>query len=157
MKGKIQASVLEEIVSKEIQIYTERFLEKEQTRMIEHRVRESICESLLERKKKLEAEQQKNQISKMQCYERHKQGIMEKEEYLSKRESLTQRAKNIEQEISVIENKIRENTASRHYLNVDKLREAVAKGELVLDWINEVIDRIYVYDKDKVEIVWKFE
>ena len=157
MKGKIQASVLEEIVSKEIQIYTERFLEKEQTRMIEHRVKESICESLLERKKKLEAEQQKNQISKMQCYERHKQGIMEKEEYLSKRESLTQRAKNIEQEISVIENKIRENTASRHYLNVDKLREAVAKGELVLDWINEVIDRIYVYDKDKVEIVWKFE
>ena len=70
---------------------------------------------------------------------------------------MTQRAKNIEQEISVIENKIQENTASRHYLNVNKLREAVAKGELVLDWINEVIDRIYVYDKDKVEIVWKFE
>ncbi len=33
----------------------------------------------------------------------------------------------------------------------------VAKGELVLGWINEVIDRIYVYDKDKVEIIWKFE
>jgi len=157
MKGKIQASVLEEIVSKEIQLYTESFLEKEQTRMIEHRVRESICESLLERKKKLEAEQQRNQISKMQCYERHKQGIVEKEEYLSKRESLTQRAKNIEQEISIIENKIQENTVSRHHLNVDKLREAVSEGELVLDWINEVIEKIYVYDKDKVEIVWKFE
>ncbi|MDO4721147.1 MAG: recombinase family protein [Peptostreptococcaceae bacterium] len=157
MKGKIQASVLEEIVSKEIQLYTERFLEKEQTRMIEHKVRESICESLLERKKKLEAEQQKNQISKMQCYERHKQGIMEKDEYFAKRESLTQRAKNIEQEIAIIEDKIQENTASRHNLNVDKLREAVAEGELVLDWINEVIDRIYIYDKDKVEIVWKFE
>lgn len=35
MKGKIQASVLEEIVSKEIQLYTEHFLEEEQTRMIE--------------------------------------------------------------------------------------------------------------------------
>ena len=157
MKGKIQALVLEEIVSKEIQLYTESFLEKEQTRMIEHRVRESICESLLERKKKLEVEQQRNQISKMQCYERHKQGIVEKEEYLSKRESLTQRAKNIEQEISIIENKIQENTVSRHHLNVDKLREAVSEGELVLDWINEVIEKIYVYDKDKVEIVWKFE
>jgi len=157
MKGKIQASVLEEIVSKEIQLYTESFLEKEQTRMLEQKVRESICESLLERKKKLEAEQQKNQISKMQCYERHKQGIVEKEEYLSKRESLTQRAKNIEQEILIIEDKIQENTVSRHHLNVDKLREAVAEGELVLDWINEVIDRIYIYEKDKVEIVWKFE
>ena len=93
----------------------------------------------------------------MQCYERHKQGVMKKEEYLSKRESLTQRAKNIEQEMLIIEDKIQENTASRHHLNVDKLREAVAEGELVLDWINEVIDKIYVYDKDKVEIVWKFE
>ena len=157
MKGKIQALVLEEIVSKEIQLYTERFLEKEQTRMIEHRVRESICENLLERKKKLEAEQQKNQISKIQCYERHKQGIIEKDEYLSKRESLIQRARDIKQEISVIEDKIQENTASRHHLNVDKLKETVAGGELVLDWINEVIDKIYVYDKDKVEIVWKFK
>ena len=157
MKGKIQASVLEEIVSKEIQLYTEHFLEEEQTRRIEYRVRESICESLLERKKRLEAEQQKNQISKMQCYERHKQGIIEKDEYFAKRETLTQRAKNIEQEILIIEDKIQENTVSRHHLNVDKLREAVAEGELVLDWINEVIDRIYIYEKDKVEIVWKFE
>lgn len=157
MKGKIQALVLEEIVAKEIQLYTEHFLEEEQTRRIEYRVKESICESLLERKKKLEAEQQKNQISKMQCYERHKQGIIKKDEYFAKRESLTKRAKNIEQEIAIIEDKIQENTASRHHLNVDKLREAVAKGELVLDWINEVIDKIYVYDKDKVEIVWKFE
>ena len=157
MKGKIQALILEEIVSKEIHLYTESFLEKEQTRMVEQRVRESICESLLERKKKLKAEQKKNKISKMQCYERHKQGIIEKEEYLSKREFLTQRVKNIEQEILIIEDKIQENTALGHHLNVDKLREAVAKGELVLDWINEVIDKIYVYDKDTVEIVWKFE
>ena len=71
-------------MSKRIQLYTESFLEKEQTRMIELKVRKSICESLLERKKKPEAEQEKNQISKMQCYERHKQGIMEKEEYLTK-------------------------------------------------------------------------
>ena len=125
--------------------------------MVEQRVRGSICESLLERKKKLKAEQQKNQISKMQCYERHKQGIIEKEEYLSKRESLTQRAKNIEQEILIIEDKIQENTASRHHLNFDKLREAVAEGELVLDWINEVIDWIYIYDEDQDEIIWEFD
>ena len=65
--------------------------------------------------------------------------------------------KNTEQEIAIITDKIKENTSSGHNLNVDKLREAVTKGELVLDWINEVIDRIYVYGKDKVEIIWKFE
>ena len=157
MKGKIQASVLEEIVSKEIQLYTESFLEKEQTRMLEQKVRESICESLLERKKKLEAEKQKIQVSKMQLYERHKQDEIDKEAYLSKKEDLSKKLKNTEQEIAIITDKIKENTSSGHNLNVDKLREAVAKGELVLDWINEVIDRIYVYDKDKVEIIWKFE
>ena len=157
MKGKIQASVLEEIVSKEIQLYTEHFLEEEQTRRIEYRVRESICESLLDGKKRLEAEKQKIQVSKMQLYEKHKQDEIDKEAYLSKKEDLSKKLKNTEQEIAIITDKIKENTSSGHNLNVDKLREAVAKGELVLDWINEVIDRIYVYDKDKVEIIWKFE
>ena len=91
-------------------------------RRIEYRVRESICESLLERKKKLEVEQQNNQISKMQCYERHKRGIIEKDEYFAKRETLTQRTRDIEQEILLIEDNIQENTVSRNHLNVDKLR-----------------------------------
>lgn len=157
MKGKIQAETLEEIVSESIRHHTEDFLAKEPTRMIEHRVRESVCESLLERKKKLEAEKQKLQVSKMQFYESHKQGIIDKEEYLSQKETLTEKMQVIEQEICIIENKIKENTASRHNLNVDMLREAISKGELVSEWINEVIDRIYVYDKDKVEIIWRFE
>ena len=157
MKGKIKAETLEDIVSEEIKLYTESFLEKEQTRKIEHKVMESICESLLYRKKRLEAEKQKIQVSKMQLYERHKQDEIDKEAYLSKKEDLSKKLKNTEQEIAIITDKIKENTSSGHNLNVDKLREAVAKGELVLDWINEVIDRIYVYDKDKVEIIWKFE
>ena len=118
---------------------------------------ESICESLLDRKKRLEAEKQKIQVSKMQLYEKHKQDEIDKEAYLSKKEDLSKKLKNTEQEIAIITYKIKENTSSGHNLNVDKLREAVAKGELVLDWINEVIDRIYIYDKDKVEIIWKFE
>lgn len=93
----------------------------------------------------------------MQLYERHKQDEIDKEAYLFQKEDLIEKLKNIEQEISVIEDKIKENTSSGHNLNVDKLREAVEKGELVLDWINEVIDKIYVYDKDKIEIVWKFK
>ena len=157
LKGKIKAETLEDIVSEEIKLYTESFLEKEQTRKIEHKVMESICESLLDRKKRLEAEKQKIQVSKMQLYERHKQDEIDKEAYLSKKEDLSKKLKNTEQEIAIITDKIKENTSSGHNLNVDKLREAVAKGELVLDWINEVIDRIYVYDKDKAEIIWKFE
>ena len=93
----------------------------------------------------------------MQLYEKHKQDEIDKEAYLSKKEDLSRKLKNTEQEIAIITDKIKENTSSGHNLNVDKLREAVTKGELVLDWINEVIDKIYVYDKDTVEIVWRFE
>ena len=70
---------------------------------------------------------------------------------------MTEKLKDTEQEIAVIKDRIKENTASRHHLNVDNLREAVAEGELVLDRINKVIDRIYVYDKNTVEIIWSFE
>ena len=55
-----------------------------------------------------------------------------------------------------IEEKIKENTISEHKINVDKLKEAVSNEELVLEWINAVIDKIYIYDKETVEIVWKF-
>ena len=51
----------------------------------------------------------------------------------------------------------KENTTSEHKLNADKLKEAVSNGELVLEWINEVIEKIFVYNKDKVEIIWKFD
>ena len=157
MKGKIKAKILEGIVSKEIKLYTEKFLEKEQTREIECKVMESICEGLFAGKKRLETEKQKIQISKKQLYEKYKNGDMSKEEYLYQKEDLTEKLKVIEQEITIIDGKIKENTASGHNLNVDKLRKALAREELVSDWVDEVIDRIYVYDKDRVEILWRFE
>lgn len=43
MKGKIKASILEDIVGKEMKHYTESFIENEQTRNIEYVVQESIC------------------------------------------------------------------------------------------------------------------
>ncbi len=44
----------------------------------------------------------------------------------------------------------------RNSLSIREEKEPVAEGELVLDWINEVIDRINVYDKNKVEIVLRY-
>lgn len=150
MKGEITASMLEDIVAKEIKLYTEDFLEKEQTRNIENKVQNSICESLLERKNKLEVDKGKLQVAKMQLYEKHKNGIIDKEAYLFQKQVLSERIQDIEQEIFIIESKVKENTTSGHKLNVDKLKEAVSNGELVLEWIDEVIEKIYVYDKDKV-------
>ena len=116
----------------------------------------SICESLLERKNKLEVDKDKLQVEKMQLYEKHKNGIINKEVYLFQKQVLSERIQAIEQEIFIIKNKVKENTTSGHKLNVDKLKEAVSNGELVLEWINEVIEKIFVYDKETVEIVWKF-
>ena len=69
--------MLEDIVAKEIRLYTEAFLEKEQTRNIEYKVQNSICKSLLERKNKLEVDKGKLQVEKMQLYEKHKNGIID--------------------------------------------------------------------------------
>lgn len=95
MKGKIKASILEKIVAEEIRLYTEHFLEQEQTRNIECRVRESICESLKDRKRKWKAEKQKLQVSKMQLYEKYKQGVTDKETYLFQKEVFTKKIQSI--------------------------------------------------------------
>lgn len=81
---------------------------------------------------------------------------MDREAYLFQKNTLSNQLQIIEQEISIMENKIKENTTSEHKLNADKLKEAVSNGELVLEWINEAIEKIFVYDKETVEIVWKF-
>lgn len=70
------------LLAKELKFYTEDFLEKEQTRNIECKVQNSICESLIERKNKNEIGKEKLQVGKMQLYEKHKQGIIDKEAYL---------------------------------------------------------------------------
>ncbi len=64
MKGKIEASILENIVAREIQLYTENFLAEEKTSNIEYKVQRSICESLLGMKLKLKAEKQKFKFPK---------------------------------------------------------------------------------------------
>ena len=69
----------------------------------------------------------------MQLYERRKQNEIGKEAYLFQKEDLIEKLKNTEQEIAIIKDKIKENTSSGHNFNVDKPRETVAKGELVLD------------------------
>ncbi len=61
----------------------------------------------------------------MQLYEKHKQDEIDKEAYLSKKEDLSRKLKNTEQEITIITDKIKENTSSGHNLNVDKLREGL--------------------------------
>lgn len=157
MKGRIKVNTLEEIVAQQIKFYTEDFLAKEQTRAIEEKIQNNICKSLLDMKKSMELDKRKLQVSKMQLYEKHKQGIVDKETYLSQKDILSNKIKSVEQEIDIIENKIKENTVLGHNINVDILKEAVSKGELILDWINEVIEKIYIYDKDKIEIIWKFE
>ena len=81
MKGKIQASILENIVTEELRLYTEHFLKYKQE-LLSIGFRKDICESLLDRKRKLEAEEQKLQVSKMQLYEKHKKGVTDKETYL---------------------------------------------------------------------------
>ena len=96
MKGKITASTLEDIVAKEIKLYTEEFLEKEQTRNIEYKVQNSICESLLERKDKLKVDKEKLQVCKMQFYEQYKQDIIDREAYLLQKEDLSNQLQNIE-------------------------------------------------------------
>jgi len=50
-----------------------------------------------------------------------------------------------------------ENYVSGHNLNVDKLKDALSREEFDIDWINEVIGWIYIYDEDQYEIICEFD
>ncbi|EHO54716.1 hypothetical protein HMPREF9099_00184 [Lachnospiraceae bacterium oral taxon 082 str. F0431] len=67
-----------------------------------------------------------------------------------------QRELEIAEELSIVEAKIKENKDTEYNLNIDVLRESVSGGTLVKEWLEKVVERIYVYDKDKVEMAWRF-
>ncbi|MDK9582533.1 ORF6N domain-containing protein [Sneathia vaginalis] len=95
----------------------------------------------------------------MQIYERHKQDEIDKEAYLSKKEDLSKKLKNTEQEIVIITDKIKENTSSGHNLNVDKLRfgnlrkemeKMDKKDEIMLVNQESLAEKIYIIRGQKV-------
>ena len=97
--------------------------------------------------------------TKIQQYELYASGVISRETYQRKKESLSRQIEYVEQEIEQQETHLKErgelcNTAT----NTIKLTESFsADDKISIDAVDNFIEVVYVYDPNRIEIVFRFE
>lgn len=111
---------------------------------------EKECNESTHDKKRLE-----NEIIKL--YENFSSGIITKDEYLLERAKLDEEknfyqkeAEKEKRNLTIIEHR-------RDYYNLLQKYALFAPGDLTREIINKLIVRIVVYNKDRIEIIWKYQ
>lgn len=115
--------------------------------------------TLIQTIRKVQQSLEKLNVLKIEEYERYLDGKIGKECYLKQREKLHQEIENTTSKISNLESEYElfkfknmemGNQFIEHFKNKHKIKE------LSRELVNELVDSIYVFDGNRIEIVWKF-
>ena len=117
----------------------------------------SAVSKMKEKKKILEIQAEHCKSSRLDLYYQWKEGKIVKEEYAIKKDELARREAENKQELELLDQQMTETVLVQNSLE-EKMGMAVmldAEG-LTKDLVDELIERIDVYEEDRVEIKWKF-
>ena len=111
----------------------------------------------------LQSEKRKEEIEKykvlrLECYEDYKSGLITREEYHMFKENLQGREEEAESAIRELEKKKRSLTDSRleHEVWIKELLD-YEKMEMSRSVLVRLVDRIYVYEDHRIEIVFRYQ
>lgn len=94
---------------------------------------------------------------KLELYKRYGDGEIGKEEYFNLRAAADARLRKLTEQTAALEKRIRNNKAVPDAGPfVDKMRTLRFDGILTREVVDALIDRVLVYGKDRIEIIWKF-
>ena len=94
----------------------------------------------------------------MELYEKYVAGELEREDYLLRKESVNQKAVGFQEKVDeaekiLLEEKVRKERNS-HLKGIAKYSEI---SELSRPIVDELIETIYFYDPEHIEVVWSFK
>ncbi len=102
---------------------------------------------------------EKLSFSKTAMYEQYKDGKLTKEEYIDKKKAVSEQIKQYEEMLKSA--KLEKTENDKEYNKIKKARDLVYKYQNMQELTKEVqetfIDRIIVYSKERLKIIWKFE
>lgn len=97
-------------------------------------------------------------ISRLSFYRQWKEQRISKEEYLLRRDEMSKQEAAYQDRLRSIEKHIQKLTAKQTRSNIDdSLQFYDSIQELTKELADKLIDRIDVYEKNRVEIHWKFQ
>lgn len=155
-KIKIHKESLEDIVLKSIQkislLYKEKTEKKDSYRLQTF----TVLSQLKEEKKILAMKQEQFKCDKLFCYREYKEGGT-LEEYREKNKELDKWLEKCTARLDTVECKIKELTLGEREDNQNNVLDKITGiTELTKELVEELIERIDVYEPDRVEITWRF-
>lgn len=120
---------------------------------------QTLDSSKLDRKKKtLEEKAAACRAEKMELYEKYIAGGLSKEEYLQQKGRMAQKEKGYKEQAEEIDKRLSEYTKQKErsselkglakYVNLDSLSRGI---------VEELVDTIYFYDPEHIEVIWRFK
>ncbi len=117
-----------------------------------------VVSKLKEDKRMLEIQAENCKAGRMEAYHRWKEGWIEKEEYIIKKDELTQREKECKKKLDVLNQKLNDISSVQDRPKEKVRLDAVIKNqELTKELVDELIECIDIYNGERVEIKWKFQ
>lgn len=152
-KSEYEAEELRKSVFEELQWHLKTFLEIEKVYE-----KSKLAKVPVEHNKELyERNIELLYTTKTGLYEKYKDGVLGKEEYLSQRKEVDKKIEEYESMIRQCEIE-KENGQMQEFSRVSELvHQYMESSELTQELQDAFIEKVIVYSKDRIKIVWKFE
>lgn len=153
---RINVALMEETVWDILQKFMEAYMEQEKERRSEQMRILKIVAEIKEEMRLLEIRAEHCKVSRLDSYHLWKEGKITKEEYIRKKDELNSTEMGYQEDLRRSAQCLEE-TASRAEAAEPPVDMAVfsREGGLTQELVAELVERIEVYDHDRIEIKWK--
>lgn len=112
--------------------------------------------ALTEQMKQFQAVLAKLRTSKVKAYEQYKDGILDRDSYISEKTDIGKQLAETDARIAELEVALRSSYQknSQPCSIIESFKRYEGFTELSKEMVDELIDRIYIYGSEKIEIVW---
>lgn len=155
---KIEAKILETVVLEILEHLVT--LHKEKVKQWESETKRCFTElgKVKEKQKVLEMKMEHCKSSRLLLYRGWKEGKITKEEYILKREEFSRQETDCRKNIQEVQIQLERLTEGMNKGMPDsELQSCYGVTELTKELADKLIERIEVYDNDRIEIQWKFQ
>lgn len=154
-KVRYETDVLQGIVLEELKLHLKEFTEFQKVYDAMPLNNVSVQDNIPIYENTLE----KLSFSKTSMYEQYKDGKLTKEEYLAKKKAVSEQIKQYEE--MARNAKLEQMQNDKEHNKVERFRDLVYKYQNIQELTKEVqetfIDKVIVYSKERLKIIWKFE
>lgn len=155
---KINVQLLEATVWDILQKFVEIYLEQEKKRKNEKMRVLSEIAKIQEAKQLLAIKMEHCKVRRLELYHQWKEGVIARDQYVREKEALSNREVEYRKNMEQLEQDIASNVAAQEVLEKEGGQTISAETNgLSQELVGELIERIEVYDSNKVVIKWKVQ